>query len=152
MARTEKGTRARHLPSRVQLQVRGNSTTTVGQPTTVNRVHSSGQQPLAFDDTSSVDFLTGSFLNLPSGLPSGSRYLSSELATTMLVSGAVRIGVADEFVHLAEFSSSSFQPFVDHSNLASDARAPSSGSDNSFFAVGSPIDKVGEGFEGKVSG
>lgn len=140
MPRIEKSSRFRFLPPKVQLNLRNDFRCAP----VVNRVtkDSEGQQVLVFDDTKAIEFSSGTVVNLPSGLPTNSRYLSNELTTTLVVSGNVIRHIVDEFVHRTHFESSSFAPFVDHGNPEADAI----GSGNSFYATGSSLGTVGEGF------
>jgi hypothetical protein len=101
--------------------------------------------------------ITGSGLSLPAGLPTtnpafltvdatGSTVLNREMRSDIVVTGVVRKGVGDKFVTFTP--GQNFQPFRDSGNPAVDALSVFSGStENPFYATGSKVADVGEGFD-----
>ena len=135
MSRQEKKTRVKGLPPKVQLQLRNDE---IRKIPVIDKV---GNKPLWFNDTKTLKLYSSSLINLPSGLPVGSPYLTSEITTTMNVSGNVLPQNIDTFLHTTSFATNSFAPFVDHGNAAVDAP------NDPFYAVGTSVDIVGEGFD-----
>ena len=139
MPRTEKGSRAQYLPPRLQTQL-ANQWRPVE---VVKRVNKMGEQVLVFNDSSVLDLQLTTSINIPSCLPVGSQYLTSELTTGISTTGVVQRGIADKFLIPVTPSSSSFEPFDDHCNPASDAISTR----EQFYLTGSEVSLVGEGFE-----
>jgi hypothetical protein len=80
---------------------------------------------------------------LPLGLSQGHSLIqeSTELSTSIgAVSGVIRKGVADAFIHFTP--GQDLQPFRDNARPSSDGKGMSS----NFYATGSAVDIVGEGF------
>lgn len=91
-------------------------------------------------------------LSLPTGLPSGSSFLNdatgqpdSELTTNMHSTGMVRKGVGDTFVHFTP--GQDLTPFRDDTRPESDNKGSYTSSSFEFYATGSKVSDVGEGFD-----
>lgn len=77
---------------------------------------------------------------------SGTLVANKEMTTDLVVDGVVRKGVGDKFITFTP--GQDFQPFRDDWNLAADAKSVISGTiQNSFYATGSKLADVGEGFD-----
>ena len=135
MARIEKGSRIKFLPPKVQLLHRDLLQTT-------SPVGMVGSASLAFDDTKTEQIGASSSLNLPSGLPFGSRYFNTSISTSINVPGVVVENVIEPFLVPSE-PITSYRPFVEHCLPESDAKRSNA---SSFYATGSKIEDVGEGF------
>lgn len=151
MTRQEKGTRTRGLPPKEQLKVLDNSS---GSMPTVLRFSSDGRPgnaPSSFDDTKSIPFGKTVAVYYPGvGIASGSRYLNTSgasdfpLTTTIAASGANRSGLIDDSSFIEMKDDQKLAPFKEHHLHESDAK--SSQANSSFWATGSSVANVGEGF------
>lgn len=131
MPRTLKNTRIKGLPAKVQLRERDRE--------------SSYSSTSVYDDTQTLLFKSyPGNLSLPSGLPANSSFLTDELSTDIVVSGVLRKGVGDEFVSLSH--EEPYRPFRDSENPAVDGLSARA----SFFATGSKVADIGEGFDQPV--
>lgn len=127
MARTNKNSRIKGLPPKVQLN----------EEDSMGRTFSSRK----FDDTNTFVFQEEQQVSYGTKLPVGSQYLTSELSTSLNTVGNVVSGISDTWL-IKSGSSSRFtgtlQPFTDSGNPAADATATT----DVFFTTGS-----GEGFD-----
>lgn len=156
MARTEKGSRIRLLPPKVQLQEQDALT---GSYPTVVRFSTDGRTgnyPIKFNDISTIVFRTSDVYQPGIGLPVGNYWLtdpassdvsSSTGLSTIITTGSVRPGIVDglPFVHFV--SGVAVPPFNDTGQLASDMKSYAYASSiYPYFATGSTVATVGEGF------
>lgn len=151
MARQEKGTRLRGLPPREQLKdldsVSGSFPTNLrfsndGRP---------GNAPSQFNDTRTVNFGRSVTTYYPGvGLNSGSLYLGLSgasdlpLTTTIITTGSNAAAVIDDFNHLSLRETQKLAPFKEVHLFEADAKGLAT--QNAFFATGSRVSDVGEGF------
>jgi hypothetical protein len=150
MARVEKGSRLRGVPARVRLNIQDNFSGSF--PVRV-RTSYDGRSALetgrhAFNDSTTLIFNSASNMHVGSGLPSGSRYASSELRTTFpFVSGPIRAGVADSWVDGPNNPSQPiFTPFKDSGEPTFSIRRDDAGA-AAFYATGSAVSDIGPGFQ-----
>ena len=140
MARIKKKSRIKALPPKIQIQEKSNKGNTY--PSEGFR---GTQEGLSFDDTGVVVFTAvGSTVtvNYPSMLPPGSKYLTSELTSSLTGPGRVVAGISDTFVSTS-YNSTAQTPFVEIDLAASDGKSRGS----KFFATGSAVSEAGEGFD-----
>ena len=126
MARTNKNSRIKGLPPKVQLN----------EEDSMGRTFSSRK----FDDTNTILFQEEQAISYGSKLPASSQKLTTELSTSLTTTGNVISGISD--VWLIESGSNTrltgtVQPFLDSGNPAVDAIC----TNDPFFTAGS-----GEGF------
>lgn len=153
MTRTLKRTRIKWLPPKVQLREKEALTGSFPTRARMSSDNRTGTYSTFFNDQKTVLFQTvlGAGLALPSGLDSsnpalyrfdqtGSFVRNQELVSDIVVSGAIRKGVGDSFVRFTP--GQDVQPFVDDSKPAVDGLSVR----DSFYATGSNISDVGEGF------
>jgi hypothetical protein len=156
MPRVLKKTRIKWLPPKIQLR---NTEALTGSFPTHVRISSdnrTGNYATRFDDTTTVVFnsvTSGSDgLVMPTGLPASNKALfrydqtgsfvrNEELSSSINVSGVVRKGIGDGFLTFG--SGQEIQPFRDDANPAVDGLSQG----NSFYATGSKLSDVGEGFD-----
>jgi hypothetical protein len=154
MPRTLKKTKIKWLPPKVQLR---NNDSVVGSVPSYSNAAQSVTASLAYDDLKTILFQSqvltaGTGVAMPSGLPTnneslyrvdqdGTTVLDEELNTNITVTGVVRKGVGDSFLSFVQ--PQTFTPFRDDSNPAVDGLSMG----NSFYATGSKISDVGEGFD-----
>lgn len=153
MSRVEKGSRIRLLPPKVTLRERDAIS---GSYPSVVRFSTDGRLGIAnlrFNDAPVVLFgITNNNYYPGIGLASGSYWLTGSaardlpLTTTIITTGSNKSAVVDE-LPFVEFGDSDptitqMRPFVDYGDPAVDAIS----TDDSFYATGSSIAEVGEGF------
>lgn len=134
------------LPPRVQLRdidAETGSYPTITRTGDQNRLGTSFSK---FDDTKVVIFSENTNINLPSTVDS--TLISSDLTSitsSISTTGTVRKGIADEFVIFRD-SPDVLRPFNDSSKLwqSNDMQDP-------FYATGSSISDVGQGFSGPLT-
>jgi hypothetical protein len=146
MSRQEKGSRMRMLPPKVQLQDR--AALTGSYPTNVRFSIDgrTGDYPVNFNDTYSVVF-TGSKNYIPGiGFAEDSIWLinsaSNDLTGSIITTGSVRSQVIEGLPFFHFTPGQELTPFRDNDQPAVDGKS----SNNSFFATGSAVTDVGEGF------
>jgi hypothetical protein len=103
-----------------------------------------------FDDTKTLVFKSyPSSLMLGSGLPSGSIYLTGELTSSIVTTGVLRKGVGDTWV--TQSFKETYTPFRDSQKYQSDGKQVlSRGIQDPFWATGSAVSAVGQGFDQPV--
>lgn len=161
MLRTLKKTRIKGLPPKVQLQIKDALTGSFPIQVRIASDNRSGDYRVYYDDMKTVGFrsyvsgTTG--VSMPVGLHSenptlfrvdqtGSTVRNEEMNTNIVISGIVRKGVGDSFVTFTP--GQDFSPFRDDRNPAVEGKSYLSGSTpNPFYAVGSNVADVGEGFD-----
>lgn len=161
MPRTLKKTRIKGLPPKVQLQMKDALTGSFPTQVRIASDNRSGDYRVYYDDMKTVEFrsyvsgTTG--LSMPVGLhsdnlalfrvnQSGSTVRNEEMNTNIVISGIVRKGVGDSFVTFTP--GQDFTPFRDDQNPAVEGMfTPSGSTTNPFYAVGSKVADVGEGFD-----
>jgi len=151
MARQEKGTRTRGRPPKVQLGLLDNLSGSYPTRIQFSPRGLVGQEGVSFDDLKTMVFgqVTASFF--PGiGLPSGSAALrfadvsDIPLSTTIRSSGAIQSRViGDSSLTAPNLESATMRPFVEQSLYESDGKS----ANNKFFATGSSVAQVGEGFD-----
>lgn len=147
MTRTNKGSRNKYLPPKIQLQIKDSIT---GSFPTIKRISSdnrTGNYGIFFDDTKTIVFTSSLNVEYPSGLVSGSAALfrdngtgNSELITNIRTTGSTFKNTGEQFTRLSP--GQDLTPFRDYGNPGVDGI----NSNNSFFATGSSISNIGEGF------
>lgn len=146
MARQEKGSRMRMLPPRVQLQQR--DALTGSYPTTVrfSTDGRTGKYSISFNDTYTVNF-TSSNQYIPAiGFPVGNIWLnnsqSNDLTGSIVTTGSIRTQTIDGLPFFHFTPGQEITPFRDNDQPAVDGKS----SGDSFYATGSAVADVGEGF------
>ena len=125
------------LPPRVRLRAMDSA---LGSYPTIARVGDpdfQGNYAISYNDTKTIIF-TGTMVNYPTLLRSGSMFLEPDITSSITIQGNVRKGIADEFV-----------TFVSDETLSSfnESRHPEIfGHEREFYETGSSIENVGEGF------
>lgn len=147
MARTEKGSRIRLPPGRIQLQAQDSIT---GSFPTISRCSSdgrTGRNSIHFNDLYTPVFKSYTSMSYPNMLPTGSLYITNEeQVTTLYASGNLRKGVGDQFIIFNNSSSQNITAFKDNTDPAVDANSNQPGTNYAFYATGSKEEDVGEGF------
>lgn len=131
MARVNKKSRIKGLPPKIQL---------IEEDTT-----SLNSSERMFDDNNTIVFQAEQSISYPSKLPVNNIHLTTELSTSLVTSGKVVSGISDTWQINSGSSTritGSVEPFRDNGNFASDGLS----SGDSFYATGSEIGLVGEGF------
>lgn len=141
MARTNKNTRARSLPPRLQLRERDEATGSYPAKIRIASDNRTGKYNARFDDTRTMVFETTEIL-YPSMLPSGSVFVEDELVTTLSASGKVRIGISDTFIAHTSVQQT-LESFRDNDNPAADGLS----NGNVFYATGSNPSLFGSAFQ-----
>lgn len=152
MPRTLKNTRVKWLPPKVQLRGKDALTGSLPIKARIPSDNRTGVFAAFFDDQKTVVFNSFVDLALPSGLQTtnpalyrydqtGSLVVNEELNSDIVVSGSVRKGVGDSFVGFT--SGQELEPFQDEAKPAVDGLSQN----NAFFATGSRVADIGEGFE-----
>ena len=147
MSRQEKGSRIRMLPARIQLQQR--DALTGSYPTNVrfSTDGRTGNYKVNFDDTYSVVFTSSNVYNPSIGFPTGYIWLnnssSNDLSASIQTKGTIRSSIVEDlpyfnFNHVGQ----ELTPFRDNNQPAVDGKSQN----NPFFATGSAVLEVGEGF------
>jgi len=147
MSRQEKGSRIRMLPARIQLQQR--DALTGSYPTNVrfSTDGRTGNYKVNFDDTYSVVFTSSNVYNPSIGFPTGYIWLnnssSNDLSASIQTKGTIRSSIVEDlpyfnFNHVGQ----ELTPFRDNNQPAVDGKSEN----NPFFATGSAVLEVGEGF------
>ncbi len=152
MPRVEKGTRLRGLPPKIRLQeldCRSGSFPTVVRTVTDGRT---GQYDVVFNDANTVDFThysgstNANSIYYGTMLPSGSRFLTTELTTGLSGAGDVVRGIGDKWVSFTP--GQNLGAFVDSGHPAVDGVVSTSVHvANTFYTTGTPVSVVGEGFQ-----
>lgn len=151
MARQEKGTRLRGLPARVQLGQFDNASGSYPTKSRFSTDKRFGRGSISFDDTKTIDFSSGVFGYAPGiGLISGSFYTRLSAAsdmpvnTTITAFGGPRKSVIDEsYLITNNLNQTPLRPFIEDNNYEADGKS----SNNPFFATGSSVQNVGDGFD-----
>jgi hypothetical protein len=154
MPRTLKNTRIKWLPPKVQLREKDALTGSFPTHPRNSSDNRTGVFTTFFNDQKTVVFqdVPNAGLALPSGLDNtnpalyrydqtGSYVVNEELVSDISVSGSIRKGVGDGFIRFTP--GQELRPFQDESNPAVDGLATG----NDFFATGSRIADIGEGFD-----
>lgn len=146
MARQEKGSRMRMLPPRVQLQQ--SDALTGSYPTNVRFSIDgrTGDYPINYDDTYTVNFVS-SLNYIPAvGFPTGDIWLansqSNDLSASIITTGSVRSQVIEGLPFFHFTPGQDLTPFRDNNQPAVDGKS----TNNPFYATGSAENLVGEGF------
>lgn len=145
MTRVNKKTRIKGLPAKLQTQQQDNKSGSYPTRVRIASDNRTGMYKTHWDDTSTIVFDSTANLELGAGISSGSQYITypSEQLTDISITGSVRKGVGDQIANSYTFiSGQGFEPFKEVYLAAVDGK--SSGS--SFYATGSVIEDVGEGF------
>jgi len=141
MPRTNKKSRIRGLPPKVQLQQKDAKTGSFPSIVRIASDNRTGAYNVFFDDTKTAVFVA-SLLEYPSMLPTASQFLTPELLTTMTpTTGIFRSGIGDVFIEFTPGQEP--EPFRDSSNPAVDGKSTG----NVFYATGSSVTAVGQGFD-----
>lgn len=135
MSRQEKGSGIKFLPPRVQIQQRD-------QFRFVPTVNMVGSQSLAWDDQKFETINRQGIISLPTGLIASSPLLPAAL-NKILVTGSVNTNAIDPFTRPTELDLG-FKPFKEEALAESDAKRNTGL--NQFYATGSMVEDVGEGF------
>lgn len=151
MARQEKNTRIRGIPPREQLKEYDSMS---GSFPTVLRFSSDGRNgngPTRFDDRRTVVYGQAVTTHFPAiGLSSGSLYLTLSgagdlpLTTTIITTGSNKASNVDELFFVAQKETQRLSPFKETNLFEVDAKGLLTQSN--FFATGSSLLEVGEGF------
>lgn len=151
MSRTLKNTRIKWLTPKNQLRAKDALTGSFPIRTRISSDNRTGVFPSFFDDTKTIKFQSYSNISLPSGLDennpafyrldqTGSSVINDELVSDLVVSGVIRKGIGDYLINFG--GGQELKPFEDGGNPAVDGLT----TQNSFYATGSDILVVGEGF------
>lgn len=145
MAHTEKNTRIKFIPPRIQSSIK-NASSGSGYPTIFRTSvdNRTGNYNLFFDDSKSVDFISGTSVAFPSGLPSGSYFLFSEITSSFsgVFSNVIPANVESFLFVSKSEAGQKLEPFKDCENPAIEEGC----FDNSFYLTGSRTEDIGEGF------
>lgn len=131
MATTTKKSRIRGLPPKIQLNESDSQTQLAGG---------------IYNDANSTIVFTGSVdLNYGSKLPAESRFLTTELSSSLSAPGNVVSSISDTWTILSGTSTGLnelVQPYRDNNNPAVDGKS----TNTTFFSEGSTVEDVGIGF------
>jgi hypothetical protein len=101
-----------------------------------------GNSNVHFNDTLTNVFTTGNQICFPTTLPSGSRYLTNALTTSMYITSSVRPASVENFVNFNP-QGESFSPFREVGLYEQNQNTD-------FYATGSRLEDVGLGFSSKL--
>lgn len=142
MARTNKKTRIKGLPPKLQLQERDSVTGSF--PTNIRTAsdNRTGHSPSRFDDTETQAFVTTNVF-YGSLVATDSLDLTTENTSSITASAPLRKGVSDQYARFTVSGAENLQPFRDNGNPAADGKSIN----NAFYATGSLVEDVGIGFQ-----
>jgi hypothetical protein len=98
-----------------------------------------GNNNVYYNDTLTNLFLTGSIVNFPTTLPTGSRYLENVLTTSLYLTSSVRPASIENFINFNP-QDQTFTPFKEFGLQEQDIK------NSEFYATGSKVEDVGLGF------
>ena len=149
MAKTEKGTRIRGLPPRVQLDEQSAQSGSYPTNSRFSLDGRTGREPVKFEDNKTVVFRGVNTYYPAVGLEQGSVWVEDsahedlDLVNTITSPGVVRSQVVDSLPWVGYLTSGSAPPFHDEKNFEVDGKSLN----NLFYATGSATSDVGEGFD-----
>lgn len=154
MPRRLKKSRSKGLPPKIQTQIKDSTLGAYPTKTRITSDNRNGKYRTFFDDTNPLIF--GSYytnnaqggISMPSGLPSGSKYINnSELTSSIFIDGQLSKGIGDNFATFRQ-TEPEFKPFRDDGYPAVDVKntVNSESLGYQFYSKGSNFDMIGEGF------
>lgn len=146
MSRQEKNSRVRMLPPRVQLQQRGAMTGSYPTNVRFSTDGRTGNYQTNYNDIYTVIFTSSNDYIPAVGFPVGNIWLtnsqSNDLTGSIITTGSVRPEITDGLPFFHFTPGQDITPFRDSDNPAVDGKTYN----NSFYATGSAVQDIGEGF------